>query len=436
MRTDSLNLSKEFTAEAADYLRSSLGADYALAEARTFAKKSKLAQEAHEAIRPTSASRAPESLKNVLNARQLKLYTLIWSRTLASQMPEAVISATSVDIEAQGTGYGLRATGSIVKFPGWQKIYSSGTEEKILPVLKKGDEVTLVSLAGNQHFTQPPARYSEAGLVKAMEAKGIGRPSTYAPTISTIIARKYVEKEENRLKPTDMGILVTNMLKEHFSEIVDYDFTAEMENDLDKIALGKKQWQSIIAAFYKPFKANLVKKDKELDKKELTEETTDEVCEKCGKPMVIKMGRFGKFLACTGYPDCKNTKQLTSSGDIAPEETTNEVCEKCGKPMVIKRGRFGKFLGCSGYPECKTIKSMNNPTGVKCPKCGKGDIVERKSKRGKLFYSCNTYPACDFALWQKPTGEKCPTCDSLLTFAAKDMIRCSNKDCGFSKSAE
>jgi DNA topoisomerase-1 len=168
----------------------------------------------------------------------------------------------------------------------------------------------------------------------------------------------------------------------------------------------------------------------------LTEETTDEVCEKCGKPMVIKMGRFGKFLACTGYPDCKNTKQLTSSGDIAPEETTNEVCEKCGKPMVIKRGRFGKFLGCSGYPECKTIKSMNNPTGVKCPKCGKGDIVERKSKRGKLFYSCNTYPACDFALWQKPTGEKCPTCDSLLTFAAKDMIRCSNKDCGFSKSAE
>jgi DNA topoisomerase-1 len=436
MRTDSLNLSKEFTAEAADYLRSSLGADYALAEARTFAKKSKLAQEAHEAIRPTSASRAPESLKNVLNARQLKLYTLIWSRTLASQMPEAVISATSVDIEAQGTGYGLRATGSIVKFPGWQKIYSSGTEEKILPVLKKGDEVTLVSLAGNQHFTQPPARYSEAGLVKAMEAKGIGRPSTYAPTISTIIARKYVEKEENRLKPTDMGILVTNMLKEHFSEIVDYDFTAEMENDLDKIALGKKQWQPIIAAFYKPFKANLVKKDKELDKKELTEETTDEVCEKCGKPMVIKMGRFGKFLACTGYPDCKNTKQLTSSGDIAPEETTNEVCEKCGKPMVIKRGRFGKFLGCSGYPECKTIKSMNNPTGVKCPKCGKGDIVERKSKRGKLFYSCNTYPACDFALWQKPTGEKCPTCDSLLTFAAKDMIRCSNKDCGFSKSAE
>ncbi len=436
MRTDSVNLSKEFTAEAADYLRSTFGPEYALTEARTFTKRSKLAQEAHEAIRPTSATRNPESLKAVLNSRQLKLYTLIWSRTLASQMPEAIINATSVDIDATGTGYGLRATGSIVKFPGWQKIYSSGTEEKILPELKQGDEVTLVSLEGVQHFTQPPARYSEAGLVKAMEAKGIGRPSTYAPTISTIITRKYVEKEENRLKPTDMGILVTNMLKEHFSDIVDYDFTAEMENDLDKIALGKKEWQPIIAAFYKPFKANLLKKDKELDKKELTEETTDKICDKCGKPMVIKMGRFGKFLACSGYPECKNTKQLDSQGEIEPEEKTTEVCEKCGKPMVLKHGRFGKFLGCSGYPECKNIKAISKSTGVKCPKCNEGDIVEKKSKRGKLFYSCNRYPDCEFALWQKPTGEQCPDCKSLLTFAAKNIIKCSNPECKFKKENE
>ncbi|MFH0873403.1 MAG: type I DNA topoisomerase [Candidatus Komeilibacteria bacterium] len=436
MRTDSVNLAPEFTAEAADYIRQHVGKEYALATPRSFSKRSKLAQEAHEAIRPTLATRTPEQVKPHVSERHFKLYSLIWSRSIASQMAEAEVDATTVTIDAKATPFALRATGSIIKFPGWMKVYATATKEKILPELQAGDQVNLVELAANQHFTEPPARYSEAGLVKALEAKGIGRPSTYAPTIATIVERKYVDKEHGRLKPTDIGTLVTNVLKEHFADIVDYDFTADMEDSLDKIAEGKKKWQPIIAAFYHPFKANLEKKEVEVTKKALTEETTDIVCEKCGQPMVIKMGRFGKFLACSGYPDCKNTKQVDSNGEVEKEETTQEVCEKCGQPMVIKHGRFGKFLGCSGYPECKNIKAISKTTGVKCPKCNQGDIVEKKSKRGKIFYSCDRYPDCDFALWQKPTDEKCPDCGSLLVFAAKNIVKCSNADCKFKKDGE
>ena len=436
MRTDSVNLSPEFTGEAAHYIRTNIGSEYALDAPRTFSKRSKLAQEAHEAIRPTSAARTPEQIKAHVSERHFKLYSLIWSRSLASQMAEAQVDATTVTIEAKNTPYALRAAGSVIKFPGWMKVYATAAKEKILPELQTGDRLNLVELNANQHFTEPPARYSEAGLVKALEAKGIGRPSTYAPTIATVVERKYVEKEHGRLKPTDMGTLVTNVLKEHFTDIVDYDFTADMEDSLDKIAQGKKQWQPVIAAFYHPFKANLAKKEIEVTKKALTEETTDMVCEKCCKPMVIKMGRFGKFLACSGYPECKNTKQLDNNGQVGPEQKTDETCEKCGKPMVIKHGRFGKFLGCSGYPDCKNIKAINKTTGVKCPKCNQGDIVEKKSKRGKIFYSCNRYPECDFALWQKPTGEKCPDCGSLLIWAAKNTIKCSNPDCKFKKEGE
>ena len=430
MRTDSLNLATEFTSQTAAYLKETLGADYALSQPRHFKKTSKLAQEAHEAIRPTSAERAPDSISQFLTSQQLKLYQLIWSRALASQMPEAKQAVTSVDIEAVSTPYILRATGSVIKFPGWQKIYGTSSGEKILPDLKAGDQPKLVSLTNEQHFTQPPARYSEAGLVHALEERGIGRPSTYAPTIATIVDRKYVTKDQGRLGPTDIGILVTNLLKEHFADIVNYDFTAGLEDDLDKIADGKKDWQPVIASFYKPFKANLMTKEKELSKKELTEEKTDEICEKCGKPMVIKVGRFGKFLACTGYPDCKNTKQL-SNGQVEQPETTDEKCDKCGRPMVYKHGRYGKFLACSGYPDCKNIKNQQVSTGVKCPKCQQGEIVQKKSRRGKLFYSCNRYPACDFALWEKPTGDLCPDCKSLLVQTKNGQVKCSNKDCGY-----
>ena len=352
-------------------------------------------------------------------------------------MKESVTEATTALFNADGTIYALKATGSVMKFDGWQKVYNTKAPgEYELPSLAKDDTAALKSISGIQHFTQPPARYSEAGLVKALEERGIGRPSTYAPTIATIVERQYVEKKEDRrLHPTQMGILVNDLLTAHFPIIVDYEFTAAMERDLDAIANGEKEWKPIIKDFYFPFKKEVTQKEQELSKKEITEEATDEICEKCGKPMVIKLGRFGKFLACTGYPDCKNTKQLKADNTIAEPETTDEVCEKCGKPMVVKRGRYGTFLGCSGYPDCKNIKRREIGTGVTCPQCDKGEIVQKKSKRGKIFFSCNQYPDCKFALWSKPTGEKCPTCGSLLVYGAKDTIRCSNKECDFVKQA-
>lgn len=435
MRTDSFNLSQDFLQQSKNYIEQKFGQKYVTAGSRQYKTKSKLAQEAHEAIRPTDANNSPETVKAYLDSRQLKLYSLIWSRAMATQMAESSAQATGVDIEAIGTPYTLRATGLVRVFDGWQKVYPASGEDRELPPLKTGDALSLEKIDGLQHFTQPPARYSEAGLVKALEERGIGRPSTYAPTIATIVERKYVEKIERRLKPTDIGTLVNDLLTEHFPEIVDYDFTADMEKNLDLVAEGDKPWQPIIKAFYVPFKKNLEKKAMELNKKDITEQATDEVCDKCGKPMVIKVGRFGKFLACTGYPECKNTKQLNSDGQPAAPETTDEKCEKCGRPMIMRHGRFGPFLGCSGYPECKNIKSQNVGTGVTCPDCGKGEIVAKRSRSGKTFYSCNRYPECKFALWQKPNGEKCPTCGSLLVFAAGNKIRCSKKDCGYQKEA-
>jgi len=277
-------------------------------------------------------------------------------------------------------------------------------------------------------------------LVKALEEHGIGRPSTYAPTIATIEDRGYIERDDKkRLKPKDIAFLVNDLLVEHFPHVVDLKFTAEMEENLDAIARGEKKWQPVIADFYFPFKENLVKKDKELTKKDITEETTEEVCEKCGKPMIIKTGRFGKFMACSSYPECKNTKkivggQLTAAEPDVAAEPTGEKCEKCGADMVKRVGKYGPFTGCSAYPKCKNIKSIEVKIDVKCPKCKEGDITERRSKRGKIFYSCNRYPECEYALWDKPTGEKCPNCDTgLLVWGAKGKIKCGLKECGYEK---
>jgi len=431
MRTDSFNLSDSFKSATDEYVTDKLGKEYMFEGGRVFKKKAKFTQEAHEAIRPTEVINDPESVKEYLDPKQLKIYTLIWQRAVASQMTEAVTETTSVAIDSKGTDWTLKAVGTVTKFAGWKAIYKNNSEENELPAIAEGDILNLDTLEALQHFTTPPARYSEAGLVKAMEALGIGRPSTYAPTISTIITRQYVTKEEKRLAPTEIGEIVNKLLMEHFHDIVSYNFTAQMEDDLDEIAEGKKEWQPIISDFYKPFEKNLMKKEEELDKKKITETATDEKCDKCKNDMVIKLGRFGKFLACTNYPECKNTKPIGDDGKPEEVEKIDEPCPTCGKDMVAKTGRFGKFIACSDYPKCKTTKSKDQGTGVKCGLCKDGEMVTKRSKRGKIFYGCNQYPKCEHLLWGKPTGKNCPDCKKLLYQANKSTVKC--EDCDYTE---
>ncbi len=435
MRTDSVNLSEKFTTDANVFVHKEFGEQFALTKPRSYTTKSKGAQEAHEAIRPTEAMRTPDSISAFLDPQQLKLYTLIWQRAVATQMAAAKLDRTT--IELTGGNYTFRATGQIVIFPGWLKLYPDMGKETILPEVNKTDPAKCEELTKEQHFTEPPARYSDATLVKAMEEFGIGRPSTYAPTIATIEDRGYVVRDEHkRFGPSDIALVVTDLLVEHFSDIVDYQFTAKMEENLDEIALGTKDWQPIIATFYGPFHENLVNKTDTLVKKDITEEESDEKCPKCTKPMVVKIGRFGKFLACSDYPECKTTKPIPGSAEEAEQAAavTNEVCEKCGKPMITKRGRFGTFIGCSGYPDCKNIKKVENKTGVKCNLCETGEFVAKKGKRG-VFYGCNKYPDCKNILPTKPTGENCPDCKAPLVFGAQGMIKCVTKDCGYKREA-
>lgn len=450
MRTDSLNLADKFLNEAAEYLTSSLGSNYALKTPRRFKTKAKGAQEAHEAIRPTEVSRTPESVDGNLEKNQKKLYKLIWQRAVASQMGEAIIDATVVDIEAKNTPYQFRSNGQTLKFDGYLKIYPEKSQEIELPELEIKEKIDLQEIKKEQHFTKPPARYSDAGLVKELEKYGIGRPSTYAPTIATIVERNYVQRDENkRLAPTDIAFVVNDLLVEHFPKIVDYQFTAKLENDLDLIAEGQAKWQPIIKEFYVPFHDNLENKYEIINKKDIMpEEKSNEICDKCGAPMIIKTGRYGKFLACSAFPKCKNIKSMPGTDrnkngqadnkeiEELKEKYKNEICEKCGSPMAIKVGKFGPFLACTGYPKCKNLKNINggnNGTGITCPVCNQGEIVQKRSRRG-IFYACNQYPKCKTAFWGRPTGEKCSDCNSLLIEdAKKGEIKCSNKNCGFIK---
>jgi DNA topoisomerase-1 len=382
-RTDSVNLSGQSLSAAKKYIEKEFGAKHYFF--RKFKTKSKGAQEAHEAIRPTSPQKNPDSLK--LDSRQKKMYDLIWRRFVASQMTQAIFDATTVDIS--GGVYTFRSNGSILKFDGFLKVYPMKFEENELPELSEQEILELIKLTPAQHFTQPPARYSEATLIKELEKNGIGRPSTYAPTISTIQDRNYVEKnDQKKFAPTEIGITVNDLLVEHFPRIVDIHFTAEMEEDLDKIADGKKKWVPIIREFYEPFAERLAKKYEEVEKKMPVEET-DKLCPKCGKNLIIRFGRFGKFYACSGFPECKHTDSL---------------------------------------------EKKQTDLGIKCPKCIQGDLIQKTTKRKKIFYACNRYPDCDFALWDKPTGERCDKCDSLLVekFSKKSkapQIKCSNKEC-------
>jgi DNA topoisomerase-1 len=445
MRTDSNRVGKEAQDEARELIAGKYGKDY-LPEKPPVYASAKSAQEAHEAIRPTSVMREPDVIKKFLENDQYKLYKLIWNRFVASQMNPAVIDQTSVDIKAGD--YTFRATGSVIKFPGFMAVYmeekaedQSPSEEEngeaVLPPLTEGEALTLIKLDPKQHFTQPPPRFSEALLVKTLEEKGIGRPSTYAAIISTIQERHYVQKVENKFRPTELGVLVSDLLVDHFPVVMDVAFTARMEEELDKIEEGQMRWVEAVKDFYKPFNESLEKAQAEMKDFKSEQTPTDITCEKCGRPMLIKWGRNGQFLACSGYPDCKNTKPFVrnENGEVeaAPEETTEEKCPKCGSPMVIKRGRFGKFLACSRYPECNHTQGMS--TGVICPEDG-GKIVERRSRFGKVFYSCSNYPLCKFAIWYKPVSRPCPQCGApfLVEKYSKKTgpyIACLRKECGY-----
>jgi DNA topoisomerase I len=433
MRTDSVSLSDKFVTDAKAYLTKEHGDTFALAEPRRYKTKSKGAQEAHEAIRPTEAGRTPEEVAPYLEANLLKLYRLIWQRAVATQMPDAALLGTSVDVS--GGEAVFRATGQRVVFEGYLKLYPDQDKEKLLPELHDGDTADAKAIDGKQHFTEPPARYSDASLVKVLEEDGIGRPSTYASTIGTLIERGYVERnEQKRLYPTGVAYDVNDLLVKHFPNIVDPEFTARLEASLDKIAEGEMQWRPLLEAFYGPFHANLETQEKELGK-EAEAEASGEVCDKCGKPMLVKRGRFGKFLACSGYPECKNAKPMKGEAARPAPEPTDEICEVCGAPMVKKIGRFGPFLSCSNYPKCKTIKSIEKSTGITCPKCGKGMIIEKRTKKGKTFYSCNRYPECDQAFWDLPVEEKCPK-DGWPLLRKKTKYVCSKEGCDFEKPRE
>ncbi len=382
-RTDSLNLSSEALSKAQEFIKSEFGEKYCPDKPKFYKNRSKGAQEAHEAIRPTLVNKHPDKIKEYLDPRQFKLYNLIWRRFIACQMNPAILDATKVDIQANE--YTFRANGSTVKFDGWLKVYPNKLKENILPSLSKDEILELIKLISEQHFTQPPARFTEASLVKILEEYGIGRPSTYAPIISTIQARGYVQKnDQKRFVPSEIAFIVIDLLKENFAQIVDVKFTAYMEEDLDRIAHGKQNWLTVLKEFYKPFQENLDKKYKEVEKKNMDEET-DKKCPECGKNLVIKLGRFGKFYACPGFPDCKHTEAIIT------------------------------------------------PTGVKCPECKEGDIIERRTKKGKIFYSCSGYPKCKYALWDKPVNKKCPKCKSLLVETKSKKVKCSSKECDFKK---
>lgn len=451
MRTDSVRVSDQAIAEVRDYIGSQYGGDY-LPEKPTLYKTKKDAQNAHEAIRPTSLKYTPDRVKSFLDKDQFRLYELVWKRFVASQMTPAVFDST-VFIINNGP-YEFRASGSVIKFAGFIKVYQEGRDEsasqdnddddeKTLPLLEKGEVIKIHEYLPAQHFTQPPPRYTEASLVKELEERGIGRPSTYAAIMSTILDKEYVEKIENKFRPTQLGGIVNELLVQHFPHIMDISFTARMEEELDEVEEGARAWTKTLEEFYGQFSEDFSKAQKEMPAVKRQEIKTEFTCDKCGSGMVIKFGRNGEFLACSKYPECKNTAEFARELDgtlkiVAKDNSTDEKCEKCGSPMVIKNGRYGRFMACSAYPKCENTKAIS--LGVNCPQCGK-PIAEKKSRRGKPFYGCTGYPNCQFASWDKPVAKSCPQCSSpyllsKITKARGAQLKCPNKDCGYEADVE
>ncbi|MCY4624620.1 MAG: type I DNA topoisomerase [Chloroflexi bacterium] len=440
MRTDSTNLAASALAETRDYIKREYGERYVPSKPRAFASKVKGAQEAHEAIRPTSSMRTPESLKRHLSADQFRMYDLIWKRTVACQMADAEVERTTADIDAAAESrpaYLFRATGSVLTFPGFRALYLEGRDEasedddsKMLPPLAAGDALSCKSLMPAQHFTEPPPRFSEATLVRALEERGIGRPSTYAAIVSTIQERDYVKRDQGRLVPTPIGRRVNDFLNEHFNQVVNLDFTAKLEEELDEVAQGSRDWRALLGDFYGPFSSSLEATAGAAPRSGIA---AGEDCDLCGKPMILKKNRWGRtFMSCSGFPECRNAKPVPTEG-AAPEpaepEITDELCEKCGRPMALKKNRWGSsFLSCTGFPRCKNAKPILVKTGVACPKCG-GDLIERQARRGSrrsTFYGCANYPSCNFTVNQQPLTEPCPECESLMVRRGKQGTKCTN----------
>ena len=454
MRTDSPRISPEMTTAARSHIAATYGKEYVPARPPSF-RSGKAAQEAHEAIRPTSLEKPPHQVARYLKKEELSLYTLIWNRFLASQMAPAQFEQTSVDIAAHECIF--RATGQVLRFDGFLRVYTEGKDdktgedddtEKRLPALTEGEPLTLRKLIPNQHFTQPPPRFTQATLIKELEDKSIGRPSTYASIMGTILNKEYVvEDEQRRLHPTDLGMLITDLLVGSFPDILNAEFTAGMEAVLDQIEEGREDWRHAIERFYTPFALDLARAEKEMRDVKGDGVPTAIACEECedGK-MTVRWGRNGEFLACSNYPECKSTRNFSrdDTGEIVVQEKesvlTDETCEKCGRPMQIRHGRYGKFLGCSGYPECKTIKKIGQPAskslGVKCPECNAGELQQKYSRRGKVFYSCGRYPDCKYALWDRPIPDPCPDCQAPFvvektTKRAGTTRRCVREECDY-----
>ena len=501
MRTDSTRVSQDALTEVRELIDERFGTQFR-PETPNFYKSKKDAQDAHEAIRPSSPKNTPDDVAPYLQEDELKLYRLIWMRFVASQMSPAVFDQTTIDVAAQGNdqaAYTFRATGSVPKFKGFLEVYEEGKDQKDeedeelkhrLPSVTEGEELKLKALLPEQHFTEPPPRFNEATLVKELEADGVGRPSTYASILTTIQEREYVKKEGGRFTPTELGMVVTDLLLESFNELFDVKYTARMEEELDDIEAGKIEWRVAMAEFYERFLISLEHAERNMTDIKRMEKPTDLICEKCGKPMVIKWGRHGSFIACSGYPDCTNTRELTVDlpdvdGADLTEQDAEEYCENCGRPMVLKKGRFGTFFACSGYPDCKTTKQIGGtqkkpdvaleekcpqcgnhlvlktgrfgeftacsqyPTckfvkqktiGVACPNCSQGEVVERRSKKGKTFFGCNRYPECDFVAWGKPLSEPCPNCGSSYLIEkwlkAGPVAQCPNGECKYKRELQ
>lgn len=445
MRTDSVNLSPEAIEEVRAYIIERYGSEHCPSQARMFKTKSKNAQEAHEAIRPTSIQRTPEMIQASLTPDQYKLYQLIWKRTVACQMAEALLDTVAVDLSC-GVGNLFRANGSTIVFPGFLLVYEESQDENkedeqstLLPQLTVGMRVKMLDLMANQHFTEPPPRYSEASLIKALVEFDIGRPSTYAPIIHTLQQREYVIVDKKRFIPTDVGRIVSRFLTNYFTRYVDYQFTAQLENTLDDIARGEKDWVPVLDEFWTPFIDQIQRIEVDVQRKDVTTEALEEKCPKCEKPLAIRLGKRGRFIGCTGYPECDFTQDLGAGAGVQsePEVVENRACPECTAPLHIKSGRYGRFVGCSRYPECKFIEPLDRPadTGVECPICHAAKILKRKSRKGKIFYSCGGYPKCTYALWNEPVDKTCPKCAwPILTIKETKrsgrQVLCPHEGCG------